>query len=58
MKDENEAQRKAFMRELSNTLTEEDRLKKAIESLGEKWVAHPANAPKRGNYNPLTGAKL
>lgn len=57
MKDQYEAQRKAFLREISNTLTEEDRRKKAIEALGEKWVAHPANAPVKGLYNPLTGAK-
>jgi hypothetical protein len=26
--------------------------------LGQRWVAHPANAPAKGIYNPLTGARL
>jgi hypothetical protein len=53
-------QRKAFLRELSEIAdnSEVARRKRAIEALGEKHVLHPANSPKRGKYNPLTGAVL
>lgn len=26
--------------------------------LGDRWIAAKANAPKRGSYNPITGARL
>lgn len=26
--------------------------------LGTRYLLHPANAPQRGTYNPLTGARL
>lgn len=29
-----------------------------IAYLGPRYMAHPANAPKRGTYNPITGAPL
>ncbi|WP_175958449.1 hypothetical protein [Burkholderia sp. BCC0405] len=29
---------------------------KQIEALGTRYLTHHANAPKRGTYNPLTGA--
>jgi hypothetical protein len=29
-----------------------------IRELGERYMAHPANAPERGTYNPWTGARL
>ncbi len=51
-------QRKAMLHEMSKAAdnTEEARRKRAIEALGAKYLLHPANAPKRGKYNPLTGA--
>lgn len=57
MKDEFEAQRKAFLRELSEYVdTPAERRKSAIEALGTRWIMHPANSPVKGSYNPLTGA--
>ncbi|MDN7703293.1 hypothetical protein QZM15_32940 [Burkholderia sp. AU44665] len=29
---------------------------KQIEALGTRYLVHRDNAPKRGTYNPLTGA--
>lgn len=29
-----------------------------VAALGRKWLLHPSNAPKRGTYNPMTGARL
>jgi hypothetical protein len=29
---------------------------KQIEALGTRYLAHRDNAPKRGSYNPRTGA--
>ncbi|HEX7909935.1 MAG TPA: hypothetical protein VF534_17845 [Paraburkholderia sp.] len=60
MTDANEAQRKAWLRELTEAAdnTPEAQRKRAIEALGERWICHPANAPQRGTYNPLTGAKV
>jgi hypothetical protein len=29
----------------------EEALKRALEYLGEKWLLHPANAPKKGVYD-------
>lgn len=31
---------------------------KEIAALGERYLAHPKNAPAKGFYNPLTGARL
>ncbi|WP_133254666.1 hypothetical protein [Paraburkholderia unamae] len=28
------------------------------EQLGTRHLLHPANAPRKGVYNPLTGARL
>lgn len=28
------------------------------EALGERWILHPANAPQKGTYNPLTGQRI
>jgi hypothetical protein len=29
-----------------------------IRDLGERYVAHPSNAPARGTYHPSTGVRL
>lgn len=59
MRDEFEAQRKAFLSEVRDYVDKPaERIKRAIEALGTKWVLHPANAPKKGNYNPLTGRRI
>jgi hypothetical protein len=57
--DMHEQQRKQMLREMSDIAdnSPEAQRKQAIEALGERYLLHPANAPKRGNYNPLTGAK-
>lgn len=54
-----EQQRKAMLRQMVEAAdnSPEARRKRAIEALGDKYVLHPANAPQRGNYNPLTGVK-
>lgn len=31
---------------------------KQIQELGDAYLLHPKNAPARGTYNPLTGARL
>lgn len=36
---------------------ERNRLRQ-ISMLGERWTLHPANSPKKGKYNPLTGALI
>lgn len=60
MTDYHEQQRKEALRQMveaaDNSITAQR--KRAIEALGERWVCHPANAPKRGRYNPNTGAYL
>jgi hypothetical protein len=56
--DINEESRKAFVRELSGVATQDDQRKRAIGALGERWILHPANAPVKGSYNPLTGKRL
>jgi hypothetical protein len=28
------------------------------EMLGTRWIGHIANAPQKGKYNPITGARL
>lgn len=60
MFDAHTEQRKSMLREMSEIAdnTETARRKRAIEALGAKWIHHPANAPRRGRYNPLTGAYL
>jgi hypothetical protein len=37
-------------------MSAEEKRQKAIRELGERWIAHPANSPKKGRYNPITGA--
>ena len=37
---------------------EEGLRQKQRQALGSKYLCHPANAPQRGRYNELTGAKL
>lgn len=58
--DKHEEQRKAVIRRMSEAAdnTIDARRKQAIESLGERWVCHPANAPQKGIYHPVTGARL
>jgi hypothetical protein len=58
--DQNEKQRKQWLGELSGDAdqTIEARRKRAIEALGTRWIAHPANAPRKGVYHPTTGARL
>lgn len=54
------------LRHFNADLTEDERREaiyeaqrmKQREALGKRWIAHPANAPRRGRYNPLTGAFL
>jgi hypothetical protein len=29
-----------------------------LEILGDRWVLHKANAPRKAVYNPTTGARL
>lgn len=41
--------------ERREALYEFQRLKQ-IDALGERHLTHRANAPRRGSYNPLTGA--
>lgn len=55
-----EQQRKAALKQMVETAdnSPEEKRKRAIEALGERWVCHPANAPKRARYNPNTGAYL
>ncbi|NSX18136.1 hypothetical protein HTY52_28950 [Cupriavidus taiwanensis] len=31
---------------------------KAIAALGARWTCAPEHAPRRGMFNPLTGARL
>ena len=31
---------------------------KAIAALGARWTCAPEHAPRRGSFNPLTGARL
>lgn len=58
--DKHEEARKAAIRQMvesaDNTIAAQR--KRAIESLGERWVCNPSNAPKRARYNPNTGAYL
>lgn len=60
MFDAYEQQRKAALRQMVEAAdnSPEAQRKRTIEALGERWVCHPANAPKRGRYNPNTGAYL
>lgn len=60
MFDANEMQRKTWLRELSDAADNNinARRRDAIAGLGEKHVLHPANAPTKGTYNPMTGARL
>lgn len=37
---------------------EEGLRQKQRRELGERYLCHPANAPRRGVYNPITGARL
>lgn len=55
-----EEERKRMLREMSEAADNslEAQRKRAIQELGERWICHPANAPKRGRYNPVTGARL
>jgi hypothetical protein len=51
------------LRTIETGLTEAERREALYEAqrirqrelLGTRWVLHPANSPKRGNYNPRTG---
>ncbi|SOY65635.1 hypothetical protein CBM2586_B10230 [Cupriavidus phytorum] len=36
----------------------ESRRLQQIRELGDAYLLHPKNAPKRASYNPLTGALL
>ncbi|PZX29429.1 hypothetical protein C7416_104434 [Cupriavidus phytorum] len=36
----------------------ESRRMQQIRELGDAYLLHPKNAPKRASYNPLTGALL
>lgn len=60
MFDANEEARKKALREMSEQAdnSPDAKRKRAIEALGERWVCHPANAPTKGVYNPMTGARL
>lgn len=53
-------QRKEMLRQMSEAAdnSPEAKRKRAIEALGERWVCHPSNAPRKGHYNPVTGAPL
>ncbi|WP_321905180.1 hypothetical protein [Paraburkholderia tropica] len=44
-------------REKREAIEECQRLKQ-IQALSGRWVLHPSHSPKRGSYNPLTGAPL
>lgn len=37
---------------------EEGLRQKQRQELGARYLCHPANAPHRGAYNPITGARL
>lgn len=37
---------------------EEGLRQKQRHALGSKYICHPANAPKRGQYNPITGNRI
>jgi hypothetical protein len=51
-----ERERKEKLKEWAEWIdTHEERLERAKERLGERWVLHPANAPKKGRYHELTG---
>lgn len=41
--------------ERRDAIYESQRLKQ-IEALGTRYLVHRDNSPKRGSYNPLTGA--
>jgi hypothetical protein len=60
MTDAYEQQRKEAIRQMveqaDNSI--EAQRKRAIEALGVRWVLHPSHAPRRGVYNPATGARL
>lgn len=58
--DKHQEQRKAQIRQMVESAdnTMEAQRRRAIEALGERWVCHPSNAPKRARYNPTTGAYL
>jgi hypothetical protein len=60
MTDAYEQQRKAMIRQMVEAAdnSPEAKRKRAIEALGTKYLLHPDNAPKRGVYNPMTGARL
>ncbi len=36
----------------------ESRRLQQIRDLGDAYLCHPSNAPKRGVYNPATGLRL
>lgn len=36
----------------------ESRRLQQIRELGDAYLCHPANAPRRGVYNPTTGVRL
>lgn len=36
----------------------ESRRLQQIRELGDAWLLHKDNSPKRGTYNPWTGARL
>jgi hypothetical protein len=58
--DKHEEARKAALRQMVEAADNriEAQRKRAIEALGERWVCHPANAPRKARYNPNTGAYL
>lgn len=58
--DTHEEQRKEMLRQMVDAAdnSPEAKRKRAIEALGAKYLLHPANAPQKGRYNPMTGARL
>lgn len=44
--------------EQERELFEERERRRQRDMLGTRYLLHPANAPQRGIYNPLTGVRL
>jgi hypothetical protein len=44
--------------EIKLAVLESRRLLQIRDILGERYLLHPKNAPERGKYNALTGAKV
>ncbi|MBB5508107.1 hypothetical protein [Paraburkholderia atlantica] len=60
MFDAHEEARKQAIKQMSEQAdnSPDAKRKRAIEALGERWVLHPSHAPRKGVYNPMTGARL